>query len=97
MALPHLTTLGTAKADKVCQLVIANTKPTPGPAARDMKLDTLGVPDSSAIVILVNQLVATTKVHGATLDPATLNGLAPGTTFGAMEDIVAAAPRDKSA
>jgi len=41
---------------------------------------------------LVNRLVATTKVHGALLDPAKLNGLAPGTTFGAMEDIVAAAP-----
>ena len=97
MAFPQLTTVGTAEADKICQFVIKDFKPTPGPAGRRERLDELGVPDSQAVLVLVDRLVGATKAHGATLDPATLNNLAPGTTFGAMEDIVAAAPRDKLA
>jgi hypothetical protein len=94
MTLPKLNTLGIIKADRICQEVIAHTKPVAGPAARSDKLDDLGVPDGPAIIVLVNRLVAATKSQGATLDPATLNNLSPATTFGAMEDIVKAAPLD---
>jgi hypothetical protein len=86
-----LNTLGTAAADAVCQAVISQMKPQP-PATRDKTLAALGIPDDAAITILVAKLVAATKAQKATLDPATLQDLVPGTTYGTMVDRVADAP-----